>query len=174
MENLFDFLGYKGKYELVVNDIPSELHPGQSASIMVEGKKVGIIGKLHPNVTKDNIFVMEIKLEKLLAISHDMMKYKEISKFPNVVKDVAFIVNKKVMSKEIEEVIKAAGGKRLRSVEVFDVYTGENVGINEKSIAYTLTFNDYEKTLSDEEVTNAFNKIIKEVTTKCNAVLRDK
>ena len=174
MENLFDFLGYKGKYELVVNDIPSELHPGQSASIMVEGKKVGIIGKLHPNVTKDNICVMEIKLEKLLAISHDMMKYKEISKFPNVVKDVAFIVNKKVMSKEIEEVIKAAGGKRLRSVEVFDVYTGENVGINEKSIAYTLTFNDYEKTLSDEEVTNAFNKIIKEVTTKCNAVLRDK
>ncbi len=174
MEGLLDYLGYKGKYSLIKKDIPEELHPGQAASIIVDGINVGIIGKIHPNVTKDNIFVMEINLDNLFNIEHKEMKYADISKFPNVVKDVAFIVNKNVMSEQIEEVIKSAGGKRLRSVEVFDVYTGENVGKDEKSIAYTLIFNDYEKTLSDEEVTNAFNKIIKEVTTKCNATLRDK
>ena len=174
MEGLLDYLGYSGKYSLVVKDIPEELHPGQAASIIVDGTNVGIIGKIHPNVTKDNIFVMEISLDKLFKKEHEAMKYKEISKFPNVVKDVAFIVKRNVKSEEIEKVIKGAGGKRLRSIEVFDVYTGENVGADEKSIAYTLTFNDFEKTLSDEEVTNAFNKIIKEVTSKCEAVLRDK
>ena len=173
MENLLDYLGYIN-YKLEVKNIPEELHPGQSASIVVDGTIVGFIGKIHPNVTKDNIFVMEINLDKLFSKDHEEMKYKEISKFPNVVKDVAFIVDKSVKSEDIENVIKSAGGKRLRSIEVFDVYTGENVAENEKSIAYTLTFNDYEKTLSDEEVTNAFNKIIKEVTNKCNAVLRDK
>lgn len=174
LESLLDFLGYAGKYSLKATDLPSELHPGQAGSIFVEGNKVGVIGKMHPNVTKDNIFVMEINLDELFKIEHEVMKYKEISKFPNVVKDVAFIVKKNVKSEEIESVIKNAGGKRLRSIEVFDVYTGENVAEDEKSIAYTLTFNDYEKTLGDEEVMNAFNKIIKEVTSKCNAVLRDK
>ena len=174
MEDLLDYVGYRGKYNLEVKDIPEELHPGQSASIVVDGTNVGIIGKLHPNVSKDDIFVMEICLDKLFAIEHEAMKYQEISKFPNVVKDLAFIVKKNIKSEEIEAAIRAAGGKRLRSIEVFDVYTGENVGEDEKSIAYSLTFNDYEKTLSDEEVTNAFNKIIKEVTSKCNAVLRDK
>ncbi|MBQ9314466.1 MAG: phenylalanine--tRNA ligase subunit beta [Clostridia bacterium] len=174
MEGLLDFLGYKGKYSLITENLPAELHPGQSGNIIVDGINVGIIGKLHPNITKDNIFVMEINLEKLFKIEHEEMKYKEISKFPNVVKDVAFIVKKEMKSEEIEKVIKSAGGKRLRSIEVFDVYTGENVAKDLKSIAYTLTFNDFEKTLSDEEVTNAFNKIIKEVTTKCDAVLRDK
>lgn len=174
LENLLDFLGYNDRYVLAINDLPSELHPGQSANILVDGINVGLIGKIHPNISKDNIFVMEINLDKLFNIPQDIMKYAEISKFPNVVKDVAFIVNKDVKSEDIEKVIKGAGGKRLRSVEVFDVYTGENVGSDEKSIAYTLTFNDYEKTLSDEEVTSAFNKIIKEVTSKCSATLRDK
>ena len=103
MEGLLDYLGYNGKYSLVVEDIPEELHPGQAASIIVDGTNVGIIGKIHPNVTKDNIFVMEISLDKLFAKEHEAMKYKEISKFPNVVKDVAFIVKKNVKSEEIEK-----------------------------------------------------------------------
>lgn len=174
MENLLAHLGYADKYTLEVNDLPKELHPGQSASVAIDGVKVGIIGKIHPNITKENIFVLEISLDKLFAMPHEEMKYKEISKFPNVAKDVAFVVKKDVTSKEIEDVILSAGGKRLREVKLFDVYTGENVASDEKSLAYSLTFNDYEKTLSDEEVTNAFNKIIKEVTTKCGAILRDK
>ena len=76
-------------------------------------------------------------------------------------------------SEEIEKVIKKAGGRLLTNIEVFDVYVGENISSNEKSIAYKLTFLDQTKTLTDEEVMDLFNKIIKEVETKCNAKLRD-
>ena len=101
------------------------------------------------------------------------MKYTEISKYPNIKKDVAFIVNKDVESKEIETVIKKSSGSNLIQIEVFDVYTGENVGKNEKSIAYSLTFNDSKKTLTEEEVMISFNKIIENVEKKCNAKLRN-
>ena len=174
MEELLEHLGFGGKYKLVIEDIPVELHPGQSASIMIGDEKIGIIGKIHPNVTKDNIYVLEVNLEKLLndSVNSTPMKYKEISKFPNVVKDVAFVMKKDVMSEVIEEQIRKAGGKLLTKVEVFDLYTGENIGEDEKSIAYKLTFTDPEKTLSDEEVLNIFNKIIDHVTNTCSVSVR--
>jgi len=174
MEELLDYLGFGERYTLVVEDLPTELHPGQAASILVDNQKVGIIGKLHPNVAKENIYVMEVNLEMLSQMKHEGMKYKEISKFPNVVKDVAFVVKKQVKSEDIEKIIHKAGGKMLKSVEVFDVYTGSNVAEDEKSIAYTMTFNNPERTLSDEEVTTVFNKIMEKVVAECNAVVRDK
>ncbi|MBQ9267739.1 MAG: phenylalanine--tRNA ligase subunit beta [Clostridia bacterium] len=174
MEELLDHLGFHGNYSLVVEDIPTELHPGQSASIMISKEKVGIIGKVHPNVSKDDIYVLEVNLEKLLNDSVDSkpMKYKEISKFPSVVKDVAFVMNQELKSEVIEAEIKKAGGKLLTGIEVFDVYTGENVGENEKSIAYKLTFTNPERTLSDEEVLAVFNKIIEHVSNTCKVSIR--
>jgi len=100
------------------------------------------------------------------------MKYKDISTYPNVNKDVAFVMDKAKTSKEIETVIKKAGGSLLTNIEVFDVYTGENVGENEKSIAYSLTFNDSKKTLTEEEITPIFEKIIDTVENKCGVKLR--
>lgn len=132
-----------------------------------------IFGRLHPNVSKDKVFVFEINLSKLLSKKVGKMKFKEISKFPNVKKDVAFIVDKNITSKEIEMVIKKASGSALTNIEVFDVYTGENVGENEKSIAYSLTFNDTKRTLTEEEVMESFKKIIENVEKKCNARLRN-
>lgn len=128
---------------------------------------------MHPKTTKEDVFVFEINLDKLLSKKVGKMKYKEISKYPNIKKDVAFIVNKNVESKEIETVIKKSSGSNLIQIEVFDVYTGENVGKNEKSIAYSLTFNDSKKTLTEEEVMISFNKIIENVEKKCNAKLRN-
>lgn len=174
LEELLHHLGFEGKYSLVVEYIPSELHPGQAASIIIAGEKVGIIGKVHPNVLKDNVYVMEVNLEKLLNDSNNSkkMKYKEISKFPSVVKDVAFVMDKSVKSETIENEIRKAGGKLLTKIEVFDVYTGENVGADEKSIAYKLTFTNAEKTLSDDEVLALFNKIIENVSKACNVTIR--
>ena len=83
-----------------------------------------------------------------------------------------FFVNKNVLNGDITTLIKKAGGRMLNQIEVFDVYTGENVKENEKSIAYTLTFKDDTKTLSDEEVMQVFNKIITEVSDKCHAKLK--
>ena len=102
------------------------------------------------------------------------MKYKEISKFPGVTKDLAFIVSKDVTAGEIISTIKKAGGKLLKDITVFDVYTGEKVGENQKSIAFSLTFLDINKTLSDEEVMTIFNAIIEKVENTHKAQLRDK
>ena len=82
-------------------------------------------------------------------------------------------MDKKIESKTVETVIRKAAGNLLSNIEVFDVYTGENVGENEKSIAYSLTFMDVKKTLTEEEVTVVFDKIIKEVESKCEAKLRN-
>ena len=171
-EEILDYLGYAGRYTFVRQEMPKEMHPGQSAYINVNGTNVGIIGKIHPNVTKDDVFVLEINLDELFKKKVGKMKYKEISKFPNVKKDVAFIVAKNLESKDIEKVIKNAGGSLLTDIEVFDVYTGSNVPEGKKSIAYSLTFADSKKTLTDEEVNNLLNKVIDSVCKKCIAEIR--
>lgn len=173
VEELLDFLGYVNRYSFVIpKEIPAEFHPGQVAAINVNGEDIGIMGKLHPSETKDSVYVMEINLDKLLAKRVGKMKYKEIAVYPNVNKDVAFVMDKSKTSKEIEMVIKKAGGSLLTNIEVFDVYTGENVGENEKSIAYSLTFNNPKKTLTEEEITPIFEKIIETVENKCGVKLR--
>ena len=171
-EEILEYLGYANRYSFMKKEMPKELHPGQSAYINVNGTDVGIIGKIHPNVTKEDIFVIEINLDELLQKKVGKMKYKEISKFPNVKKDVAFVVDKKLTSKEIEKVIKSAGGSLLTDIEVFDVYTGSNLDENKKSIAYALTFEDTKKTLTDEEINALLEKIIDTVCKKCNAEIR--
>ena len=173
VEELLDFLGFQGRYSFQLGNIPKELHPGQSALINIQGNNLGIIGKLHPNVTKKDVYVFEIDLDKLLSLHPSRMTYKDIPKYPSIIKDVAFSVDKNMYSENIEKVIKKAGGKLLTNIEVFDVYVGENISSNEKSIAYKLTFLDNNKTLTDEEVMELFNKIIKEVESKCNAKVRD-
>ena len=173
-EEILDYLGYGNRYSFVhMKDEIKEFHPGQCAEISVNNDIVGVIAKLHPSVVgSDDVFVLEINLDKLLAKRTGKMKFKEISKFPSIKKDLAFVMDKKVESKEIETVIKKAAGNLLTNIEVFDVYTGENVGENEKSIAYSLTFMDSKKTLTEEEVGSVFDKIIEMVESKCEAKLR--
>lgn len=173
VEELLNFLGYENRYTIEMPDqIPNEFHKGQTANINVNGQIVGIVGKLHPEVTKDDVYVMEINLDELLSKRVGKMKYKEISKFPNVKKDVAFVMKKDIPSVEVEKVIKKAGGKLLTNIEVFDVYTGENIGKDEKSVAYSLTFNDSKKTLTEEEITKIFENIIANVEKLNDVFLR--
>lgn len=174
MEELLDYLGYSNRYSLKVEDIPNELHPGQSASIILNNVKIGIIGKVHPSVTKDDIYVLEINLDKMFTFRVKQMQYKEISKFPGVKKDLAFVVDKKITAQEVMAAIKKAGGRLVTDIKVFDVYEGENVEIGKKSLAFSLTFEDATKTLNDEEVMTVFNRIIEEVENKLKVKVRDK
>ena len=102
------------------------------------------------------------------------MQYKELSKYPAIAKDMAFIVKKNIMASEVMDVIKRACGRLLVDISVFDVYEGDKINSDEKSIAFTLTFQDQNRTLSDEEVMDLFSKAIKEVEVKLHGVLRDK
>jgi len=172
VENLLDYMGLKNRYDFVVDEI-SNLHPGVSAKIILDREPIGIIGRIHPTVKKDEIYVVEISMNKLIK-QIKPIKYKEANKYPEIVKDLAFIVKKDITSKEIMDQIRKSGGRLLTNINVFDVYVGENVKDDEKSIAYSLTFADTTRTLSDEEVTTIFNKIISDVETNLDAKLRDK
>jgi phenylalanyl-tRNA synthetase beta chain len=170
VENILDYMGFKNRYEFIEQTI-NNIHPGISAKILLDRQEIGIIGRIHPNTHKDEIYVSELSLTKLIKPIKPI-KYKESSKYPDIKKDIAFIVDKQISSKDIEQEIKKAGGRLLTNIDVFDIYTGENVGENEKSVAYNLTFQAQDKTLTDDEVMTIFNNIIKNVENKLNAKLR--
>ena len=160
-EELLDYLGYAGRYSFIVKDeLPQEFHPYQTAQISVNNDIVGIIGKLHPNCTKDNVYVLEINLDKLLEKKTGKMKYKEISKFPSVKKDLAVVIDKDITSEEIAKQIKKLAGNLLLGSKIFDVYTGENIEESKKSIAYSLEFGAADRTLTDDEINAILEKII--------------
>ncbi len=170
VESILDYLGFKNRYSFVKSNV-SDLHPGISADILLDRKRIGIMGRVHPKVCKDEVYVCELSLNALMT-KVKPLKYKEASKYPTIVKDVAFIVPKTMSSSEVETVIKKAGGRLLSDIKVFDVY--EKLDNDKKSIAYNLTFMDSNRTLTDEEVMNVFDNIIKKVTTSLDVELRDK
>lgn len=172
VENVLEYMGFKNRYSFEVSTCTS-LHPGISADIFLDRKKIGIIGRVHPNICKDEVYVFEMSLNALMS-KIKPLKYKPSPKYPGISKDMAFILDKNTTAGEVMAIIKRAGGRLLDSVSVFDVYTGENIASDKKSIAFTLNFINPERTLTDEEVMEVFNKIILEVTTKLNCELRDK
>ena len=171
IENLFNYLGFKNRYDFQKVEV-KELHPGVSASILIDRKPVGIIGKVHPSIYKEEVYVAEFSLTKLYELTTKALKFKGASKYPEIQKDVAFIVPNELTNAEIEAVIKHAGGRLLDNIDIFDIYRDIEPG--KKSMAYNLTFKDDTRTLSDEEVMQVFNKIINDVTSKLNCTVRDK
>lgn len=170
VENLLDYLGFKNRYSFVqTNDLP-EMHPNMSARIMLDRNEIGIIGRVHPSIKKDEIYVCELNLNSLLSRVKPI-KYKTASKYPSIEKDFAFIVNNDVTNAEMKEAIKKSAGRILDSVNIFDIY--ENIEEGKKSMAYKLVFKDETRTLSDEEVMVVFNKVIKDIETKFDAKLRN-
>ncbi len=174
VETYLEKLGLsKGRYQFEKETL-KDLHPGRSAAIYVDRKKVGFLGQVHPALVKQEVYVLELDVQSLSEISIRSIKAKEVTKFPTVTKDMAFVVDKSLPCEAILKVMQKAGGRLLKEVKVFDVYQGENVKENEKSLAFSLLFEDATKTLTDEEVMGIFDKIIAVVTKECNAVLRDK
>ena len=172
IENILDYMGYKNRYSFTLSTC-KDLHPGISADIILDGKPIGIIGRIHPNINKEEIYIFELSLTSLINPIKSI-KYKPVSKYPSIERDMAFILDKNILSSDIIKTVKKAGGRNLADIKVFDVYTGKGIDEDKLSIAFSLTFQDENKTLTDDEVNILFNKIITEVTKKYNAVLRDK
>ena len=172
VENLLDYMGFENRYTFEVSQI-NDLHPGVSAKILLDKNVIGVIGKVHPKTLKDNVYVFEISMNALMS-KVKALKYKEAPKYPGMEKDMAFVVDKNVTAGEIIQTIRRSGGKLLTNISVFDVYTGENVLENEKSLAFKLQYMDPTRTLTEEEVMASFNKIVEKVVSSHNAKLRDK
>ena len=172
IENILDFMGFKNRYTFEIGTA-SDLHPGVSANILLDRQVIGVLGRIHPSINKDEIYLFELSLNALMA-KIKPLKYKEAPKYPGMEKDMAFVLDKEITAGEVMATIKKAGGRLLDSVTVFDVYTGENVASDKKSIAFSLNFMDATRTLTEEEVMTVFNNIIDKVKNTHNAELRDK
>ena len=129
-------------------------------------------GKLHPSVTGEAVFAIEINIDKLLELKTGRVKHKEFSKFPSIKKDIALVVDKDVEALSLAKVIKKACGNNLKDIEIFDVYEGKGIDSGKKSIAYSLTFSSQDKTLTDDEINPLFEKIIVAAGKEFGAMLR--
>src|SRR5699024_6110085 len=140
------------------------------------GEEIGYVGQVHPTVQKEldlkDTYVFEIKAEPMFTFEKQALKYDPIAKFPSITRDIALVVDKDITAGELETVIRSAGGRLLHEVHVFDLYEGDKMEAGKKSIAFSLTYQDKEKTLTDEEVINANEKVLTAVKEQCKAELR--
>ncbi|AWY01138.1 phenylalanine--tRNA ligase subunit beta [Marinomonas primoryensis] len=151
------------------------LHPGRSADIFVDGEFVGVIGELHPQLSKElgvnqPLYVFDIALSAVLQAS--LPEYKAVSKFPEVRRDLALLVDRAVAVSELEKVILSSAGDALKSVLVFDVYQGQGIDESKKSVALGLTWQHPSHTLSDEEVNNSVEQTVAALFDQLGAVVR--
>ena len=169
VESLLDYLGYKGRYSFVSDVTIKEMHPYMSANIILNGLNVGFIGKVHPLVNKEDLYVCEINLSTLRSVKAGKIKFKELSKYPSIKKDISFIFSDVVVSDNIIKDIRKLGGKTLTEVVAYDEY----IMGKEKSLTFTLNYVSEERTLTEEEVMASFNNIINGITVKYNAKLKN-
>ena len=167
VESLFEKLGLTDRVSFEKASVDG-LHPGQTAAILLDGEKVGIIGGLHPTERKKydlkDTFVAELNLKAILTATVEELVYTSVPRFPAMTRDIALELDRSKAAGEIIEIIRNAGTKLLKEVKVFDVYEGDKMEAGKKSVAFSLTYFDPERTLTDEEVVNAHNKVLKALT----------
>ena len=172
VEDLLTYMGYYDRYSFKRSEC-QDLHPGVQASIILDGRPIGILGKVHPNITKKEIYVFELDLNSIFGRT-SKLKYKAAFKYPSIAKDMSFILDRDIDASEVIKTIKKASNKTLQEVDIFDIYEGDKIDSDKKSIAFSLIFNGIDRTLTDEEVMENFNKIIEKVEIAHHAKIRDK
>ena len=185
-EDGFDFFNFKnvienllGAYGEVKLERSKEpyLHPGISADIFVAGQKVGHFGKLHPSVIRSyelpaNSYYGEICTSLLISLPEKKIELKQVSKFPNVARDLAVVVDEEVEAGAMVDAIKSACGNLYFDCSLFDVYRSDALGKGKKSLAFNIILSDLNKTLTDEEIARVMNKVLKALSYRFGAVLR--
>lgn len=174
-ESLFADLNVnKVKYE-AVTDNPT-FHPGRCAKITAGGKTLGIIGEIHPAVTRKfgietPVYIGELDFESVFLNINTNIKFTELPKFPAVTRDIAVLVDKTTPVADIEEIIVRAS-KNLESVKLFDVYEGDKIPEDKKSVAYNIVYRAADRSLTGEEVQKSFDKAVRSLEHQLGAQLR--
>ncbi|RJP14008.1 MAG: phenylalanine--tRNA ligase subunit beta [Candidatus Abyssobacteria bacterium SURF_5] len=174
VETLLDSLGFDAR---AVKSARPGFHPGKCADIEVAGKTVGRVGEIHPDIIqkyelKQKTFLFELDLSTLLSCPKTEKEYLSVSRFPYSDRDMAVVVDENIEAAKLVSAITEAGEEILRRVLLFDVYRGAQVESGKKSLAFSLRFQSVQRTLTDEEITAAFNKIVQSVQTRFGAQLR--
>jgi phenylalanyl-tRNA synthetase beta chain len=187
-----DFFDLKGVAEALAADLhlpevkfqPSKtsyLHPGKAAELHAAGKLIGHFGQMHPRVAEQCGFdpqrvllAGEFDLEALQRAVPERYTYTPVPRFPAALRDIAVVVENSITAEQLEAEIRAGGGKLLRAVRLFDVYTGTGIPPGHKSLAYALTYQAEDKTLVDKEVDKAHQKIEERLKRTLKAQIRGK
>ena len=152
------------------------LHPGRQAEIIYDDTVVGYFGEVHPLVQEsygiaERAYIANIDLGIICDKANFTVKYEGIAKFPSVVRDISLVMDKSLTAGEIEKIIRFESGAILESLELFDIYEGERIGADKKSMAYSITFRNKEKTLEESEISSVMERILKGLK-NIGAVLR--
>jgi phenylalanyl-tRNA synthetase beta chain len=177
IDELMATLGIKKYSYKPVKDNPS-FHPGRMAKLVVEGRECGILGEVHPVVAQkfgaaQRNYIGMLDMEPLMAKALIKPEYKPLPKFPAVSRDIAMLVEDGILVKEIEQIIESKAGKILEEIKLFDVYKGKQVPEGKKSVAYSILFRASDRTLTDEEVGKSMADIVKALSEKLGAQLRE-
>lgn len=152
-------------------------HPGRTAVIKVDGKRLGLFGEVHPDVCenyniKNRVYLADIDFDSIVGLTNTEIKYKPLPKYPAITRDIAVVVNEDVMVGELERIIKDKGNDLVEKIVLFDIYRGNQVEENKKSVAFSIIYRSFEGTLTDDVVNNIQSAIIKEMESQYEAKLR--
>ena len=185
--SLLDFFAAKGYLEVVFERLGLDekvtykkstlegMHPGRFAEVYLGEKRIGFIGEVHPQVADklglNTTYVFEINLDEVISESKVKPKYEEVTKYPEITRDIAMLVDVKDEYQNIYNVIESVNSKLITKVELFDLYVGAELLVGKKSLALTITYSDKQKTLTDEEVTAVHDKVLSALT-EYGAIIR--
>jgi len=184
-----DFFDLKGLLESVLVGLavpsfrlePAEhpgFHPGKCASLWSGTQRLGILGEVHPTVRRRYdleqapVLAAEVDLEALLGCVPPRRTIRPVPAYPPVLEDLAFVVDEDVPAERVTEAIRRAGGELLAEVRLFDLYRGTGIGAGKKSLAYALTYQAPDRTLTDDEVALVRQRIIAHLERQLQARLR--
>lgn len=176
VETMLDDLGiYKRSFDPQIEN--TTFHPGRCATLTAGGKVIGTLGQIHPLVAENygvssDVYVAEIDFEDMLRLAHTDKTFKKLPKYPASQRDLAFLADDCVLAAQIENIIKKKSGNIFESLTLFDVYKGNQIPENKKSMAYSLVLRDENKTLTDDDVNPIIESILKELSEKLGVNLR--
>ncbi|MFZ5352421.1 MAG: phenylalanine--tRNA ligase subunit beta [Bacillota bacterium] len=175
VENLLEAMNI-GKYRILSSNHDS-LHPGRTAELIINNKRIGWLGEVHPDVLDNydipvRAYIAELNFDEMINQSSPIKKYKQLPKYPSVERDIAIVVTEEITAGQIEEIIKNKGGKIVEDVKLFDIYRGSQVQEGYKSMAYKIVYRSDEKTLTEEDISKVHNKILNSLANQVGGFLR--
>lgn len=173
VEGLFEYLNLDVTYKQTKVE---DMHPGRCATLHHGDVAIGFLGQVHPAVTNERdlkeTYVFDIDMEYILQLDREPLMYAPVPKYPSILRDVAFVVKNTVQAGDIQKEVKHVGAPLVTKVEAFDVYTGDNVKEDEKSLAFNIHYQDPNKTLTDEEVDASMTEIVTAIEEKFGGYVR--
>ena len=175
IENLLSELNVE-KYRILPSNHDS-FHPGRIAELLINNKRVGWLGEVHPDVLDNydipvRVYMAELNFDEIVKSCSDAITYKPLPKYPSVARDIAIVVSDEITAGQIEEIIRNKGGKLVEEIKLFDVYKGSQIEEGYKSMAYSIVYRSEEKTLNEEDISKVHNKILSSLENQVGAALR--